>query len=257
MVKVLILSDLHDNAVAFKRILRAVRFDFLILAGDICDFRCKEFFQIMRIVNKPIIIVPGNHDCVPCYEVMKERIRDFYVLKNDIIVFSLGNLKLIIAGLSGIYSKKRRDMHHITSADIVILANKILKLGRHIDILITHDCAKQCSDIIPYTKGARGGVRDFYLLHLIGSPRIHICGHMHYPLIEKFRNTICLNPGMGFLGFYAILDLNTWDARIFRLSFKYDFVKEHRTVYTYNWIKNVKRSYYRILNAEARELGDK
>jgi len=255
MATALVIGDIHDNVEALRQIVRRTEFGIVILAGDICEFRCSEFYEVFSKLNVPIIFVHGNHDCLPCFERMSQMIEDFYVLKNDILKLEIDNKTLTIAGLGGVFSRKRRDMHHFSPIDITKLVNKILDLGERIDILITHECAKGCSDIIPYTKGTRGGKEALYILHLAANPRVHICGHMHTPWIERFRNCLCLNPGYGFIGLGALLDLDKWTVKMFHVKFKYDFVKEHRIIYTYSWIRNVKRSYYRILRMEANKIG--
>ncbi len=254
MAIALVISDTHDNIQAFRRLLKVTDFDLLILAGDICEFRCNVFYHELIKIPVPIIIVPGNHDCVPCFEAMSKKLRNLIILKKDVILIDINGKEIYIGGLGGVLSRKRSDMHRFSYDDLVRFANKLLQMERRLDILITHECAKKCSDVIPFTGGARGGKRALYLIHILGQPRIHVCGHMHVPKIERKGETICMNPGFGFSGMGGLIHLDKWTCELFRISFKYDFEYEWRIIYGYNWVRNVKRSYYRILENEALEM---
>jgi len=254
MTIALVLSDIHDNIEAFKTIINSFSdYDLLIMCGDICEFNCKNFVKWFKIINVPIIMVHGNHDCLPCFEVLSEELDDFYLLNKNYIKLAINGEEIVIAGLGGVYSEKRSDMHHFNPSDIIELANKLLRDNVKLDILITHECARSCSDIIPYSR-KRGGKSDLYLLHLAGEPRIHICGHMHTPWIERRGGILCVNPGYGFIGLGALIDLSSNQAKIIQVRLKINLQEEHKVIYTYNWIRNVKRSYFRILKNEAIKL---
>ncbi len=254
MVFALALSDIHDNIIAFKTILDNVRsYDFIIMGGDICEFNCIEFARIFRNLEVPIIITHGNHDCVPSFEVLNKKLDNFYYIKNNYITIDINGTTLNIGGLGGVFSPKRSDMHHFASRDIIKLANKLLQDGVKLDLLITHECAKNCSDIIPHIR-KRGGKSELYLLHIVSDPKIHICGHMHTPWVERFRETMCINPGYGFAGLGAVIDINSRKAKLFQVKLKFNLINEHRVIYSYNWVRNVKRSYFRILRSEANRL---
>ena len=254
MRHILVISDTHDNIDAFSALVATVDFDLLVLPGDICEFRCNEFYNVLRNIETPIIFTPGNHDCVYFFEQLSTRLDNFFLIDNDVIQVETDEELIIVAGLGGVLSKRRRDIHHFTATDISILANKLLRYGKNVDILITHECARNCSDIIPNTKGARGGTHTLYLLHLIAQPKIHICGHMHYPCTERFRITLCVNAGYGFGGLGAIIDYKALKVKHFYVETKQNLRNEHKIIYGYNWIRNVKRSYYRILKMEAKRV---
>ncbi len=254
MARALVLSDLHDNLEAFKAIIKnIVDYDLLILSGDICEFKCSEFAVWFKMLKVPIIIVHGNHDCVPCFEVLSNKVDTVYFLRNNVMKLRINNEELVIGGLGGVFSEKKSDMHHFNPDDILKIANKMLREDTKLDILITHECARNCSDIIPHTR-KRGGKTELYILHIIGRPRIHICGHMHTPWIERRDGILCVNPGYGFIGLGAILDLDKLRAEIFQVKLKINLLDEHKVIYTYNWIRNVKRSYFRILRNESIKL---
>lgn len=254
MVRILVISDLHDNSLMFQKLLKATDFDLLVLPGDICEFRCSHFVKLLKGIRNPIIIVPGNHDCVPCFRKIVDSLEKIYLLINDVIVLNMNGEKIVVAGLGGVYSPKRSDMHRFSVSEVLRLANKICRKEERVDILVTHECAKHCADIIPYTREGRGGKEILYLLHIVSSPKIHICGHMHVPWIERKGDMICFNPGMGFLGFAGIIDTMSLECKIITVSPDMDVKSEWRIIYGYNYVRNVKRSYYRILKQLADEI---
>ncbi|MHA1617184.1 MAG: metallophosphoesterase family protein [Candidatus Njordarchaeales archaeon] len=254
MARALVISDIHDNSLAFQKLLKATDFDLLILSGDICEFRCSRFVKLLKSIRNPIIIVPGNHDCVPCFRKIAASLENIYLLVNDVVTLNIDGEKIVIAGLGGVYSPKTSDMHRFSVAEVLRLANKICRKEERVDILVTHECAKRCADIIPYTSGKRGGKEILYLLHIVSSPRIHVCGHMHVPWIERKGDTICFNPGMGFLGSAGIIDTKRLECEIITVPPGIDVENEWRIIYGYNYVRNVKRSYYRILEELADEI---
>lgn len=253
-MKILLLSDIHENYNSFERIIKNVNFDLLILAGDICEFRCDKFYEIFKEIEVPIVITHGNHDCILCYQKMSKLIKNFHWLHNSVLNIKIGDETLGIAAIGGTFTRKKRDIRRFSIVDVIKLANKLMRNETNIDIFLTHECAKKCSDIIPSTKNLRGGKEVFYLLHVVARPKYHICGHMHYPSAERRGHVICVNPGYGFAGIGAILDTKSGKISFFRIKVKQDLIVEHKKVYSYNWVWNVPRSYNRILKMEAERL---
>ena len=102
-LKILHVSDIHNNAVAVSLVIQAAaafKVDLVVDTGDITDYGTPiegDLASVIAHSNLPWVFVPGNHDSPAVIGVL-EQLDNVTVLKED--VYHLEELNLVIAGIA-------------------------------------------------------------------------------------------------------------------------------------------------------------
>ena len=104
------ITDFHANPWVDLRKLREEFLAFaphvIVTTGDLVDragdeMRAMELVEILLSVGVPVVAVAGNHDALPGVTIMEEMARrGVRVLANEAVDFSLGGVRVHIAGLA-------------------------------------------------------------------------------------------------------------------------------------------------------------
>jgi len=188
-MRLLALSDIHDNLTAVKKLRASERncFDAIVVAGDIGSASAHEFFKILGSFNCPVLYVFGNWDHQLSY-------RKTYGENCRLIHANVVNLGgLHFTGFSGcptnwgnnpIARKMLGEVRRADQAEFQEVKRSILELNREnvrkaingaaIDprrcIIITHERLARLSEYLPGT-----------LLHLYG--------HIHRYSDQTYKGT--------------------------------------------------------------------
>lgn len=181
-IKILQISDIHNNPAAFDLIKRAVidfNIDLIVDLGDITDYGTaleKPIINNIKKINKPYLYVSGNHDSAEILQGLK-KIKNVHLLKNSTYEFKQikfygindpGSSKESISTLDSSKISKFR-----TSVD-----NAIEKLKTKPDVLLIHN-----PDYINLTNKK------------ISEERTILAGHTHIQKILNEDNSVIINAG--------------------------------------------------------------
>ncbi len=178
-VKVLVVSDIHNNPTAFSlisRVSRDFRVDFVIDTGDITDFGTPveaSLLNQLQNFNRSYIYIPGNHDSPAVINTMKE----------------LPNVTVLDGGttnLQGILVYGKEDP---SSMDITVESVPDPEMKK-----FTNKVEQQISSL--KSKPLIVAVHDLRMAERVtGKIPIVLAGHTHKPGIEKKGKTIIINAG--------------------------------------------------------------
>ncbi len=191
--------------------------------------------SFLNKLNKPVFFVDGNHDLLlkhkneinkyiklpknlKCLEEILPRYKNLHFISSRIIY--LNGIKIIghggYRGFNTKYpkkiTKKLKKQNFKWNKSLKLLFNNV-KNNEKI-IFLTHDPPRGIFDKISkiYKNNPVAGyyIGDEYYLKYIKryKPILHIFTHMHeYQGKKRFGKTIFINPGAGYLGKFAILEL--------------------------------------------------
>ena len=201
-----VISDIHSNLEALKRVLEKVDSDMILSCGDIVGYYTKPNECIEKINHLNIISVTGNHD-----------------------------LACVTGDTSGfnVYAKEAIDWTRevIKDKNIEFLGNLKHKIRFKIDntnIVMVHGSPRDpiTEYVFPYTP-------DSTLKSFLKSENadILIMGHTHIPFVKKFGDKLVFNPGSvgqprddNNKASFAFLDVSNREAKIYRVKYNIDEV---------------------------------
>ena len=206
-MKIGCLSDIHGN---WENLINNLKddcsdIDLLILAGDLCslDFpghqesELREWFpKFYDLFNKrlEVIIVPGNHDFLleKTYE-NYIKLRDIFKCRIKVLVDSSYNIISDSGEILKLYGNPRCDLYHFAFPHLYDYSD-IDNIPDDTDILITHE-APRISDLpcIAEVDGSLPGNSKLATRVLEIRPRIHIFGHIHYPMSSVINGISFIN----------------------------------------------------------------
>ncbi len=178
-LKVLHVSDIHNNPAAVDFILRVVeqfRIDLVLDTGDITDYGTPletELVSKVAEIPVPYVLIPGNHDSPAVVNILGEA--GIMVLDNEIREIK----GLTIGGIAdpAAYSSETVSVEK-DEADryMAFVKEKFLRKGRDdLDIIMIHDpsMAGQIMDLAP----------------------LILAGHTHRAGAKREKGTLIINPG--------------------------------------------------------------
>ena len=204
MARILAIADLHENIDFLDKISRLVDYDAILLCGDIVELRTIDFVDFVSKTKRKILIISGDHDCVPCYRKIAKKYSNVEFLYRGLGSIEINGEEIRLLYLSGIYSKKKRNMTFYNDRDILGLVRKTIREHWEADIAITHTPPYHMADYLP--KGGRGGLKQLLIFRDICRPKWWISGHTHVLATEKVGETIAINCGIGYIGDLVIMD---------------------------------------------------
>lgn len=178
-VRVLVVSDIHNNPAAFSLISRIVKdfqVDFVIDAGDITDFGSPIEASLLNQIKKldrPYLYVPGNHDSPTVVDTLRN------LPQVTILDRQVAEVKgLLIYGQADPVSR---------STDVKPASDKEMsKLFRQLEQQITSESPKALIVVVHDGRMAEG---------VIGKVPIILEGHTHKSSLEEKGKTTIVNAG--------------------------------------------------------------
>lgn len=185
-MKILAFSDVHGEKSALIKIKNKTikeNPDLLICAGDISFFtqKLKSIMNYLEKLNKPILIINGNHESIESIE--KYKSKNIIPIHNK--TYEINNFIFFGYGGGGF---AQTDKNLEKSIEKQNFKNKKLILITHappyntkLDLLVDHVGSKTIRNIILKYK-----------------PILSISGHLHEneTVTDHIKETECINPGM-------------------------------------------------------------
>lgn len=202
-MRIAAVSDMHGNLRSVSQVIEISRPDLVISCGDWGDPGeiDRDVFRAI-LAEVPVLTVYGNHDDLEFLSAAKN-------LDGSPVLLYPGEVcerdGLRFAGISGIWAKSHRQAYYVTDEDVAKSAS--LLAGRDVDVLLTHGCPIGLVDAVP--GGRRGGQRCFLDAFHVISPRLYLCGHLHFPQKRVLKGgRIMVNLGYTCEGDYWTFELN-------------------------------------------------
>lgn len=191
-MKILAFTDTHGSKAAFRRINRMTRIhnsDAIVCAGDITIFENNLSFFLRKLnrMEKPVIIVHGNHEEPGSFEVNLVNIHFIHkkhFILNDILFFGYGG---------GGFSVVDNGFKKIGERFEEILAkNKDKKV-----VFLTH--APPYKTRLDNIDGQHCGNRTLRQFAEKNRVDLWVCGHLHenFGKEDRIKNIRVVNPGQG------------------------------------------------------------
>lgn len=209
ILRVLVLSDMHDKINKVKKIIANESFDVSFICGDFTYFRplseVIKYIELMRSTTKaPFYFVPGNCDPKELLDSSFEYMR-FYNVHGKVI----GLEKFQIAGVGGSGITPFNTQIEFTESEFREILRGIkskIEPGKPL-LLITHDPPYRTTDTL-HSGESVGSVAIRSFVEEV-RPLAVFSGHIHESrgMIKIADFTVVVNPGPAAHGFYAIVDL--------------------------------------------------
>jgi Icc-related predicted phosphoesterase len=209
MVLILSISEIQgefENLLKFFEFIREnENYDFVVFNGDLLSLEDNEeiaeiIVEILKILEKPIITVPGNNDS-KAFEILKKEtiyIHNNFKVFDSIAFFGYGGARTPI-----------KTTFEPSEEEFRLALESLYKKIENVEnkILVTHMPPKDTKLDITFTGEHVGSeaIREFILKY---QPKIAICAHIIEAYgIDRLGNTYLLNPGRITEGNYAIINI--------------------------------------------------
>lgn len=213
-MKILLIGDTHGNWKVLYKILNLEKPSLLIHCGDWGTSRLEDSKRFKIFVEKakiPIVSIYGNHDSIET--IRNLRAKNYYWLPN-FIPRKIKGFRFL--GINGNIAGRIRNPWHITEEIIrEELRLCLLAKPKTLDFIVSHECPKGYGDIIKSRARDKTGkslwrknVGAKSLFEVLDKlrPKFYLCGHIHFPQIARYKETVVFNAGYGVKGNYMILD---------------------------------------------------
>ena len=176
-IKILHISDIHGDTHYISSISNiAENIDVIVISGD---FEDPETLNLLSTSGKPIYVVTGNMDPINIRVIIRR-----YLIEERVI--PIGSIYL---------------------AGYPISIEAIKNLGPRL-ILVSH-YPPYGTNVDKAWNGAHIGSKSVRKLIEEVKPLAVLCGHVHESRgVDKLGNTIIINPGPLFNGYYAIINVD-------------------------------------------------
>ena len=190
-MKILAFVDLHSDKDKLKILIKKIEKEapsIIISAGDTSNFGkyLKEIITEIKITNKILLIIPGNHESPHEIEKISDNKQIINIHKK---YFKINNIIFLGYGTGG-FSIEEKEFEKLSKS----FRSEIKKDSRI--VLVTHAPPYGNKiDIIPGL-GHRGCI-SFTKFIKEFKPVLHICGHLHETWYKEdnLEKTIIINPG--------------------------------------------------------------
>lgn len=222
MLRILAFSDIHGNWKNLQSVMKSEIYDIVLIAGDLSDYSgkvdkvIKVVMDFIKDYGVATYMVLGNIDDPKLFNELSN-IKEIVVLHGSITKRS----GYVVIGLSGgLYSPfhtyfELSDEEYRELLDNVIQMLSSLKNDQKL-IFLTHTPPYNTKVDLTYDGSHVGSesVRKFIEEY---QPLITVCGHIHEGRgVDRINNSLILNPGPLFKGFYAIINVD--DEVIYELK---------------------------------------
>jgi len=212
-LKILHVSDIHNNPAAFELILKVVdafNIDLIIDTGDLVDYgtalEMEIFTDFFNSINIPYIFVPGNHESPAAIAALKA-IENITVLEEGVVEVAGIKVAGIADPLSSLPSMSGTDDD--LAEKVAQQLKELVNNSEGVEIIATHN-----PDYFKYLR--EGG--NF----LLG-------GHTHTPYIKSRNDYIEINAGT--TGSSGIRGLNQLDVTFSLVLITMQYSPEEKSLY--------------------------
>jgi len=195
MTKILAFSDTHGSKQALRKIKHISKIkkpDILVCAGDITVFETRLMSVLSDInkINKPVLIVHGNHESQKSFKKIKSRFKHIHYIHEK--SFSLGNTLFVGYGGGG-FDYIDKSLKKI-SRKLESIIKAARQNGNRV-VLITHGPPYKTK--LDNIKNEHSGSKTLRKFIEDTSPDIVICGHIHenFGKEDLIHKTRIINPG--------------------------------------------------------------
>lgn len=204
-MRLLVISDIHSNLQAVKRLLREIDdVDAVIVAGDVTNFgSVSQAVKILKALARvaKVYFVPGNCDPPELLE-----LRGIGEAITNVHGTSANLDDLALAGFGG---SNPTPFSTWVEFDEVTIYNRLSGLfaGGWVSVLITH--APPHGTKLDVTRGGLH-VGSTAIRRIIEErrPLLHVAGHIHESRgVDELAGVVSVNPGPLAWGFYALVSL--------------------------------------------------
>ena len=191
MMKILSFADVHAQKSSLKIIAEKARHaDLMICAGDLSIFGhgLEQSLQALNKADKPILIIPGNHETEEDIRHLSQRFQ--HVISIHKRAYQVGDYIFVGFGGGG-FSLREPEME----AFFKKIAHK-LPQGKKL-IFVTHAPPyNTVLDYLPWLKEHRGCKTTVDIIKMI-KPHLVVCGHFHETASKNcmIGKTFAINPG--------------------------------------------------------------
>jgi len=180
--------DTHGDIESLQKIKKkSAKADIILCAGDISIFEnhLKALLAELNSFNKPVLIVPGNHESEGRLRTECEHHKNLIYLHKEF--YEQDNL--LFAGYGGGGFSLRDEKFERFSEKI-----KLKKIGKQLILLFHAPPYGNRTDLIMDEHAGNKSYRDF--IHE-EKPLLVICGHLHENagVQDKIGKTVVINPG--------------------------------------------------------------
>ncbi|MCD6482648.1 MAG: metallophosphoesterase [Candidatus Aenigmarchaeota archaeon] len=219
--RILVLADIHadiENLLKFIReIKQKEKFDFVVSPGDFIDSLLPKYMDVyevfdiiieeLKLLDKPLITVPGNQDG----EILDELKKETYCVHGKGYVFD----DIGFYGYGGARTPAKTSLEPSEEELIHALEKSYQEIyNAKYKIQVTHMPPYETKlDLLPFGfhVGSKA-IRNFISLR---SPTVAISAHIHEAKgVDRINNTKIINPGRFTEGNYAIAEVGETDMKI-------------------------------------------
>ncbi len=206
-MRVLVLSDIHSSLRNLGKIISAVDFDLLLVAGDITNFKSEDVLKADEIISRftdACYAVHGNCDYEEVLNFDLDAIEFVHarsVRLDDFVLHGIGGSNITPFGTPSEYTEEEMEKFF----------SKLEFSERN--ILLSHCPPKGVLDLT--SSGVHAGcevVRKY-------ADRFDaiLCGHIHESPGVFEGNFVAVNPGPAFSSRFAIFDTESFEVKLGRL----------------------------------------
>ncbi|MCD6458578.1 MAG: metallophosphoesterase family protein [Thermoproteales archaeon] len=200
-MKILHVTDMHGDMEVLQKLasLSSENYDLVVATGD---YESIAVIKAFKNFKKPVLAVTGNMDSPLIASELKAC---SYSIENKIVKIG----KYYFAGIGGraLYSSivgVASKLYEMNTPKPLILISHYPPVGVKVDLAWTgiHIGKSVIREIVEKFK-----------------PILLLCGHVHEARgIDKLGDTILVNPGPLYMGFYAIIDAEKLEIEMKRVS---------------------------------------
>jgi len=220
-IRFLVVSDIHGNVRSLKAIIERElnNIDALLVAGDLSSYG-GEYVDVLKILNtivlknKKVIVVIGNMDSPNLINIINNSYPSITCLHGTIT--KLGDLT--IAGLSGGLYSPFNTPFELSENDferlIASIVEEISNVRNKYLVLLSHTPPYGTRVDLTFT-GLHVGSKSIRKFIEKFKPLTVISGHIHEARgVDKLGDTLIVNPGPLFRGYYAILNIEDKKVKV-------------------------------------------
>lgn len=212
-MKILMVGDTHSAWDLLWKMYELENPDLIIHCGDWGSSKSDRvrFGILMQKIKIPLITIYGNHDDITLIREFKGK-NNYHWLPS----FQRRMIRGInFMGINGNIAGRVRNPWHVTENIIREELRLCSYKSGQVDFIVSHECPKGYADIIKSRARDKDGKHIWKkhsgwesLFEVLDKlrPRFWLCGHIHFPQIGEYKDTIVFNTGYGAKGNYMILD---------------------------------------------------
>jgi len=226
-IKYLLITDIHGYVKPLVKVLRSEKdYDAILLAGDISGYDGR-YDHVLKVLSEEarlgisIVMVIGNMDNPKLLNIISENYPEIKCLHGNLT--TVGNI--MIAGLSGGLYSPFNTPFELGEDDFSTLIKNIVNELRGAStskrfILLTHTPPYKTKVDVVY-RGEHVGSRAIRKFIEELAPLAVVSGHIHEARgIDRIGNSIIVNPGPLFKGFYGFMSVNDNNIDVMLLKLK-------------------------------------